>query len=147
MENGQLGTEVPRRIIFIWEGAMANLPEYPVVQSLERLHCRLHRWTKAVSLWEINDAAVKWMWSILARTEFRVDIVVTTRSPEFAKAVARLSEQNNWPVRYVSCETAQGLGRLLPAMPDVDRVIYGLEEQRWAYGPQGMFLPSAGQIV
>jgi hypothetical protein len=101
-----------------------------------------------VDYWEIHDAALAVMWSFFQRTPLRLDLAVTTREPGFARAVASLSEQSNWPIRYVFAVSATVLGRKLPQMADVDRVYYGLTEQRFAYGPHGVFLnPHAGQIV
>jgi hypothetical protein len=148
VERGQLGTQVPRRVIFIWEGTVASLPPYQAAQSLERLNRRLHRWNRAVSLWRINDLALRSMWQIFQRTFLRIDMVVTTREEGFARAVSRLVIQNNWPVEYVTCQSADRLGRQLASMPDVERVYYGLEEQQWSYGPKGVFLdPQAGQLA
>lgn len=147
MQKGQLGTETERRIIFIWEGAVAELPDKRAVRAMESLKATMNLWDQALGYWEINDFALQWMWSILARTKLRIDVCVTTRPAGFAQAVARLIDRNNWPIRYVTNQSAGDLGRLLPTMPDVERVYYGREEQRWAYGPQGMLLPSYGQIV
>jgi hypothetical protein len=140
VQKGKLGTEAQRRVIFVWEGAVATLPDYPVVVSIERFKRRLRRWDQALGYWEINRWALNLMWSLLARTDFRIDLAVTTRQPEFAQAVARKCEAENWPVRYVFAEEAPKLGRLLVSMPDVERVYYGLEEQRWAFGPHGYFI-------
>jgi hypothetical protein len=139
VEKGQLGTESQHRFIFIWEGTLAHLPEARPTRDLEWLNRKLKRWDRALSLWEIHDLAIKWLWSIMTRTDMRVDVCVTTRPAPFALALARKMEAENWPVRYVFAHTAAGLGRMLPHMPDVDRVYYGLEEQRWIYGPNGTF--------
>jgi hypothetical protein len=147
VQKGQLGTENERRIIFIWEGAVAELPENRMVRALEATDRRLGRWDQAVHHWDINSFCLQWMWSIMARTEMRMDIVVTTRVPAFGKAVARLIERNNWPVRYVTAMSAQKLGRQLPTMPDVDRVYYRRDDQRWAFGSRGVLFPDIGQIV
>lgn len=148
MEGGLLGTSAERRMIFIWEGAVATLPEGYTIQMLERYKRRLHLWDQAVDYWQISEYAIKWMWTVWVRSSFRVDICVTTRQPEFAQAVARKCERRNWPVRYVFSESAQTLGRNLPTMPDVERVCYGLEEQRWSFGPQGYRLTRhSGQLV
>jgi hypothetical protein len=137
MEKGQLGTQTQRRFIFIWEGAVASLPAGRVVRDLEWIKRRMGLFDAAVKYWEVHSWCLATMWSLMARTDRRIDLCVTTRQPEFAKAVGRRAERENWPVRYVFCESPQGLGRLLPQMPDVDLVYYGLEEQRWAYGPSG----------
>lgn len=139
MRNGQLGTEAQRRIIFVWEG-VATLPDSYTVQILERYKRRLHLWDQALGYWEINGWALNLMWTLLVRTDFRIDMAVTTRQPEFAQAVARKCEAENWPVRFVFAESAPKLGRRLASMPDVERVYYGLPEQRWAYGPHGYFI-------
>ena len=147
MQKGQLGTGTERRIIFIWEGTVAELPEKRTVKAMESLKAKMKLWDQALSYWDISDTTVKWMWAILARSNLRIDVCVTTRPPEFAKALARLSERNNWPIRYVFAQSVGDLGRALPAMPDVDRVYYGRINQRWALGPKAVFFPQAGQIV
>ena len=148
MDKGQLGIGVERRMIFIWEGAVATLPDYVGVAKLERVRLAMRRYDAAVQLWVINEHAIKWMWTMMVRSSFRIDICVTTRSPKFAQAVAQRCERRNWPVRYVFAASAPELGRQLPTMPDVERVVYGLEEQRWSYGPRGLLLSrDSGQIV
>jgi hypothetical protein len=138
VKNGQLGTEVPLRSIFIWEGAVATLPGGRVIRDLEWIKRRMGLFDQAVRYWQLNGPTINQMWSMLATTGMRIDVCVTSRQPEFAMAVARLMERQNLPARYVFSETAAGLGRKLPTMPDVWRVYYGLEEQRWAFGPHGV---------
>jgi len=87
----------------------------------------------------VQDRALALMWSLNQRTPWRIDLVVTTRGPAFTKALSEKVTQENWPVRYVTYDTPQSLGRALSYMPDVQRVYYGLEEQRFAYGPHGFF--------
>lgn len=145
MEKGQLGTQTQRRLIFVWEGAVARLPGPRMLQRIEWVDCHMKAWDRALGRWEINTSALQWMWSFLATTELRIDLAVTTRPPGFAQALARRVEHENWPIRYVFAVTATDLGRLLPAMPDVVRVYYGLEEQRWAFGPQGFHLTERDQ--
>lgn len=148
MEKGQLGTTVRDRVIFVWEGAVATLPDSRVVQTLESLDRRMGSYGRAVNRWEIHHLALRSMWEIFSRSFLRIDMVVTTRGEGFARAVSRKAQRDNWPVEYIFSETPQALGRLLPSMPDVNRVYYGLEEQRWSYGPRGVFLdPKGGQII
>jgi len=134
-------------MIFVWEGCVAVLPGYGPALQVERYRVKLHQWDRAVRMWQLNELALKWMWTILARTQFRIDMVVTSRPPRFAKALAERIQEENWPVRYVFAMPAAELGRRLPTMFDVERVIYGLEEHRWAFGPHGLHLPEAGQVV
>jgi hypothetical protein len=95
---------------------------------------------QAMNLWQIQDRTLGLMWSLLIRTDYIIDICVTARAPRFARAVARRSERDNWPVRYVFADTAQRLGRSLAHSPDIHRVYYGLEEHRFSFGPQGYFI-------
>jgi len=134
-------------MIFVWEGAVASLPGGHAVKILEDFKRRMGLFDAAVSYWQVHPNALSWMWTILARTEFRIDLCVTSRQPQFAAAVARKSERENWPIRYVFAESAEVLGRRLPQMPDVERVIYALDSQRWAFGPRGIHVPTAGQVV
>jgi hypothetical protein len=135
-------------MIFVWEGTVATLPDNAGIRTLEYLARRGGQWRTAVGYWKVNQYGLKWMWSVLERSTLRIDICVTTRPPGFAEAVARKCEQENWPVGYVFAEAAPELGRRLATMPDVERVVYALEEQRWAYGPHGYRLtPDSGQLV
>jgi hypothetical protein len=140
VEKGQLGIFSPRRIIFIWEGTIAILPDSRTIRLLEDIKRRMALWDAAVGYWEIQERTVALMWSLFQRTDMRLDVCLTTRGPNFALAVARWIERRNLPVRYVYSETPSDLGRMLPQMPDVDRVYYGVEEQRWSYGPRGYYL-------
>lgn len=146
-KKGQLGTEKERRFIFVWEGAVASLPDSRPIRALEWVDRHAGQWRMAVDRWQVNPLALKWMWSIMVRTPFRIDLMVTSRPPRFAKALAAKIEMENWPVRYVFATPADVLGRQLPTMFDVERVVYALEEHRWSFGPQGMSLPESGQLV
>jgi hypothetical protein len=147
VKNGQLGTDRERRFIFVWEGTVASLPDSRAVRALEWVDCHAGQWRMAVDRWKVDPLALKWMWSIMVRSPFRIDMVVTSRPPRFAKALTAKIEMENWPVRYVFATSADALGRQLPAMPDVERVVYGLEEHRWCFGPQGLSLSHAGQLI
>lgn len=149
MEKGQLGTSVQRRVIFIWEGTLAHLPEGPGPGAVESVCRKVGRYERAVGYWHIHETTLSVIWTLFQRTPFRIDLAVTTREDGFAKAVAHLSDQSGWPIRYVFAVPAPVLGRKLPYMADVDRVYYGLAEQRFAFGPQGYFLDPhhVGQIA
>ena len=140
MRRGQLGTEAEGRVIFIWEGAVASLPDHRMVRAWERVNCNLGRWDQAVGYWKPHQWCLALMWSLLQRTNWRIDMCVTSRGPSFTKALSARVTQENWPVRYVFQSTPQDLGRRLPQMPDVVRIYYGLEEQRFAFGPNGFFI-------
>jgi hypothetical protein len=139
MRRGQIGTDAEGRVFFVWEGLVAVLPDHRLVRGLERLATTTGQFRRAVDYWKVQDRALALMWSLNQRTPWRIDLVVTTRGPAFTKALSEKVTQENWPVRYVTYDTPQSLGRALSYMPDVQRVYYGLEEQRFAYGPHGFF--------
>ena len=149
MEKGQLGTSVQQRVIFVWEGTLAHLPDGPGPGAVESMCRKLGRYERAVGYWKIHDSTVAVIWTLFQRTPFRIDLAVTTREDRFAKAVADLSDRNGWPIRYVFAMTAPALGRRLPYMADVECVYYGLAEQRFNFGPHGYFLDThhVGQIA
>jgi hypothetical protein len=149
MQKGQLGTSVQRRVIFVWEGTLAHLPKGSGPGAVESVCRKIGRYERAVSYWKIHDTNVAVVWTLFQRTDYRIDLVVTTREDGFAKAVGDLSLRNGWPFRYVFATPAPVLGRRLPYMADVDRVFYGLEEQRFHFGPHGYFLGPhhVGQIA
>lgn len=145
MKHGQIGTDAEGRVIFIWEGAVASLPDRYTVRTLERYKRRLFLYDQAVGYWEIHPWCLALMWSLMQRTPWRIDMCVTSRDAGFTKALAARATRENWPVRYVFCDAE--LGRKLPQMPDVTRVYYGDESQRFAYGPQGFHLDPSQPIT
>lgn len=137
MRRGQLGTDPKQRVIFIWEGALASLPGHRSIRTVEWLACRTGQHRQALSYWKVSGRSLNMMWTLFARTFFRIDLCVTSRGPGFTEALSKKIQQENWPVEYVYCAQAEDLGRSLAHAPDVARVYYGLEEHRWAFGPQG----------
>jgi len=142
MRKGELGTEAQRRVIFIWEGAVATLPDQYTVKTLERYKGRLHLYDQAVRYWRVSPRCINFMWTIMSRTFYRIDLAVTSRGPGFTQAVSKLVQEKNWPIEYVYCAKADVLGRSLAHAPDVARVFYGLDEHRWLFGPQGHHIGS-----
>jgi hypothetical protein len=142
MEHGQLGTAIQQRVIFIWEGAFAAPPSSHLTESLLR---KTHRWDSAVGLWEIHPVMVGQVWYLRNHTPYLVDLAVTTRESGFTRSVAKLVERENIPIRYVFRIEPEKLGQRLPYMPDVVRVFWGLESQRWVFGPKGYGVPPDGK--
>jgi hypothetical protein len=140
VRHGEIGTEARERVIFIWEGAVATLPEAYTVRMLERFKGRLGLHDQALSYWKVSGRTVNIMWTLLARTFYRIDLCVTSRGPGFTQAVSKKILQENWPVEYVYCAQADDLGRTLAHAPDIKRIYYGLEEHRWSFGPNGYFV-------
>jgi len=137
MERGQLDTSYQKRFIWIWEGAVAHLPvERRAIVGRERIARRLHHWDQAVEYWRMHERTIAFWWSAPALA-LRNDIAVTTREPDFAKAVATMIERENLPVRYVFAIEPHVLGHKLTYMPDVVRVFYTLPVHRFVFGPKG----------
>jgi hypothetical protein len=137
MRRGELGTEAKQRVIFIWEGAVASLPDRYTVRMLERYKERLTLHDQALGYWQVSGRSLGLMWTLFARTFYRIDICVTSRGPGFTQAVSKKILQENWPVEYVYCAQAEDLGRSLAHAPDIARIYYGLEDHRWIFGPHG----------
>lgn len=140
MRRGEIGTDAKQRVIFVWEGAVASLPDHRSVQAMEWLACRTGQHSQALKYWKVSGKSLGFMWTLFSRTFFRIDVCVTSRGAGFTKALSKKITQENWPVEYVYHAETNTLGRSLAHSPDVWRVYYGLEGQRWAFGPQGYFI-------
>lgn len=114
-------------------------------EHLERLLRRLHRWDESVALWQVYEAMANQVWYLRIHANYLCDLVITTREKNFAMAVARRMETENIPIRHVFAMDPIKLGQRLPYMPDVVRVFYSLESQRYAYGPRGYCVPKEGK--
>ena len=137
MRRGQLGNDVKQRVIFIWEGGVATLPDTYTVRMLERYKERLTLHEQALGYWKVSGRSINFMWTLLSRTFYRIDVCVTSRGAGFTQALSQKILQENWPVEYVYHAKATDLGRSLAHAPDIKRVYYGLEQHRWIFGPHG----------
>jgi hypothetical protein len=140
VRRGEIGTEAKQRVVFIWEGGVATLPDRYTVRVLERYKERLGLHDQALGYWKVSERSLSLMWTLFARTFYRIDICVTSRGPGFTEALSKKILQENWPVEFVYHLSATDLGRSLAHAPDIRRVYYGLEGQRWFFGPNGYFI-------
>jgi hypothetical protein len=136
MQGGDISNETPPRFLFVFEGLIGKLPE--ALARSEQRQVKLHRYTKAATLWEIDDQALSYMWDMAWRHHLAVDIV--TFLPYHEELRTRLDEEavpyGNLR-HYASPDT---LAVRLAYMPYVARIYFAWPERQFIFGDRGVFL-------
>lgn len=137
MEGGDISNDTPPRFLFVFEGLIGRLPEEH--QRKERIYRRLSRWSKAVALWEMDEAGLMYLWDMSWRHNLQVDIV--TFLP-YHEALKEMLDEEGVPYgnlrHYVAPET---LAMRLCYMPYVARIFYSEPPRRFMFGDRGVYMP------
>jgi hypothetical protein len=132
-------------MLWVWEHTLGDLPSAHVRR--ENLYVKTHRWHRAVQLWSINPVAVARLWDLWVRSDFRCDVVVTTRPAEFAIELAERFEYEDIPVRHTRAMGIGDVARRAINLPDVAGVIFGDPKQEFAFGRKGRFMAPNGEVL
>lgn len=124
--------------MFVFE----NLVAFCQQPAQERVACRLRRWKTAVNMWELDGLAVKHLWDLQWRYNYRLDCV-TFKSEQFAEALRDKFDRNYIPFSNVFSETVYGLSRRLSSMPDVVRVFDPDPNRMLTWGSKGKYVSSS----
>ena len=131
--HGELSGDIPRRILVIWEGGMADLHN----GRAESWAVKRRAWAKAVRHWDLNEHMVDRIWDLWRRYDLRTDVIVLTRPTEFAVAAKDFLELHDVPVRHVVNIDLETLQRRLIRMPDVHAVLHRNEDLLFAFSSKG----------
>lgn len=128
MQHGDLSSDLPKRILAVWEDTLAFVPD-PAV-ALEALARRIGRHKRAVRYWLEKDMARGRLWQASSRYGVRIE-VATFLGDGFADALSERLDTEGWPVSgYVLTYANPGvLGRELAGRRDILSV-YDLDPKR-----------------
>lgn len=143
MEGGDLDNRLPPRWLFAFEGVLARVP--PEHMAEWKLAMRLRRYKRAARLFEVEPHAMKVIWDLTWRRDYRFDVITFLGQP-FAEALE--VELGRWSIPFSNCwaVTPESLARRLAFMPDVHTVVHADPTNRLAYGNRGLLVTDPGAM-
>lgn len=143
MEKGDISNEVSPRLVVVFEGLIASLPEGAKARAQYDSLVKKEKWSEALALFEINELMAKHVLDLVWRQRFTVD-VVTFIGPEMAELIEKRMDDEGIPIGRVFHTSSVLLGRSVAYRPDI-AVIYDPDpSHRFTYGSKGRIMsPSA----
>lgn len=138
MLGGDISNEIAPRIILIFEGLVARLPDRAAAAK-EQWYCRTRRWKKAVRMWEIEEITSKRMWDYSWRQHIQIDIV-TYKPEEFADALGEYLDQASLPYGHLWSATPTQMARAMASLVNVIAVFDPNPAHANLYGPRGRII-------
>ncbi len=146
MQHGDISNDVTARLLLVFEGLVANLPDEKARAKFDRYR-KLHQWRRAVAFFEINEVMAKVIWDTTWRHNYSVD-VVTFLGPEMVDEVEARVENWGLPVGRVWTEEKTMLARSLNYRPDVAGVFHTNPSDIFMFGSKGRLIdPSATSLL
>lgn len=143
MQKGDLSHDIVPRILLVFEGAVAFLPD-DKRKAFDKAY-RKQRWTDALALWELNELMLRKIWDITFRKSLTVELV-TFLGQGMADVLAARMDEEDMPIARVWATTPGQLSRRLAYMPNVS-VVYDPDENHvFTYGSKGKVITDVNQL-
>ena len=144
MRGGNLDNTPVPRIVIVFENAIGYLPD--AVREQWRELSRAGKWHAVARLFELDPLMLRKISDLTFRHDVSVDVVTYCGPAGFARALERLFERENVPVRIVTATTPERMARRTSYEPDIRAVFDGNSEHAMVYGPKGVHLTDYRQL-
>ena len=144
MRNGDLDNTPVGRICIVFENAIGYLPEKN--RAAWRKHARKGNWDDALDLFDLDPIMLRKITDLTFRLDISVDVVTYCGPAAFARALERMFERENVPVRIVQSTTVERMARRTSFEPDIAAIFDANPEHALAYGRKGVMLEDYWQL-
>lgn len=135
MQGGDLGTDLPPRLLFVFEDVIGRLPDDRL--RAVRKYRKMQRWGRLVGCYVPVPGTRDRLWDLVWRQGFIVDVVALWLPGECELALHEWVELHNLPVRTVMFATLDEISRSLSRLVDVKAVVHAEEDRPFAFGSRG----------
>lgn len=134
MRGGDLSNQVTPRLLFLWEGCVAENVKRRVYESPER---HLRRMAPRLNV-------VRRMWDVAWRFDYRVD-VFSLLGENYGAPLEKVIDRLDLPVSHVTAyDSFTQAAKLMAYAPAVARIFVGEEYSPIAFGGKTVVVPSEG---
>ena len=144
MRGGDLGNTPVPRIVIVFENAIGYLPDDR--REEWRALSKAGKWHAVARLFELDQIMLRKISDLTFRFDVSVDVVTYCGPSGFARALERLFERENVPVRIVTATTPERMARRTSFEPDIQAIYDANAEHRMVYGPKGVYLADYRQL-
>lgn len=135
--NDLANTAVPR-VVVIFENGLGYLPDDRRVKW--RKLARAGRWDDVAALFELDQIMLRKITWLTYHRSMTIDVATFCGPAEFARALERLLDRENVPVRIVTATTPERLARRTSYESDIVAIYDGNPGHVFVYGPKGVYL-------
>ena len=142
MMHGDLSNRLLPRVLIVFEGVIATLPDARRAKYDRAVS--LHRYRRAMECYEPNAHAVSVVWDWAWRRDIKVDVVSFI---PFLSEVERVLEKTGMPYSHLwFAKDADVLAGQLAYMPDVVSVLHADETRPLAYGSKSLYVTDTQRL-
>ena len=144
MRNGDLGNSPVPRIVIVFENAIGFLPDDKRAEW-KRLS-QEGKWHAVARLFELDQLMLRKISDLTFRFDISVDVVTYCGPSGFARALERVFERENVPVRIVQSTTPERMARRTSFEPDIRAIFDANPDHQLVYGRKGVYLTDWRQL-
>ncbi len=144
MRGGDLGNTPVPRIVIVFENAIGYLPNDRRAEW--RKLAKRGRWDDVATLFDLDQLMLRKISDLTFRHDVSVDVVTYCGPSGFARALERLFERENVPVRIVQATTPERMARRTSFEHDIVTIFDANIEHGMVYGPKGVILTDYRQL-
>lgn len=141
--NDLANTAVPRLII-VFENALGYLPENRRAEW--RKLSKAGKWDDVARLFDLDQIMLRKITWMTHRYSLSIDVVTYCGPAAFARALERLFDHENVPIRIVQASTPERLARRTSYEPDIAAIYDGNPHHQLVYGKKGVYLTDHRQL-
>lgn len=138
MIRGEISNEVVGRLLLVFEGVVADLPDAKARAKFDGYR-KVRAYKRAVSQFVINEQMAKVIWDTVWRRSYSVD-VVTFLGEDMVEFVEERIEHEGLPIGRVWTEEKPMLARSLNYRPDVIGVYHADPRDFAMFGGKGQLI-------
>lgn len=135
MEGGDLSNEVVPRLLFVFENLLGLLPTAKHEAQAVK-YFRRKQYTKALSVFEVNEPLAQRIWDMTWRLKFSVDLVTWIPNP-FKNYLSDWVDQQDLPIGHVTHQNPTTFARKLSYMPHVAALFDPDPSHQFTWGSKG----------
>lgn len=144
MRGGDLGNKPVPRVVVVFENAIGYLPEEKRAEWKKL--SKEGRWHAVARLFDLDQLMLRTISDLTFRHDVSVDVVTYCGPAGFARALERLFERENVPVRIVTSTTPERMARRTSYEHDIYAIFDANAEHRMVYGRKGVYLTDYRQL-
>lgn len=145
MKEGDIDNRSAPRVVFVWEGLLAQLP--PESRRIEHSLCRRRKFSKALDLWEQNEHMRHALVDITWRSDVAVDLLCIHPEGGFSRELKRRLDLDEYPYGHLYSMSLMRFDQELAYLPNVIAVYHAIPDRPFLYGRRGRLVSSPDQFL
>lgn len=144
MQGNDLGSGVQPRLILVFEGLIAFLPNKKA-EVTYGASMRFHRWGRAVNQFVMNEHMEHRIYDVTYNKGYNVEALTFLGDP-MADKIMEWIDEHYLPVGRVRSHSPDELAKKVAYMPDVAAIYHPFKDMTFKFGGKGRYLDPSGPL-